>query len=443
MSVADAENTIAGRYEIVRPLGRGAFARTLLARDLKEDRLVAIKALHPRAVDQWKTYELFEREATTLRGLRHHGVPAVYDAFRTQWEDGETAFLVMEYVEGSSLAAIITERKHLDTGDVLHLFDEMLGVLDYLHTRAPPVLHRDIKPANVVVRPDGSPVLVDFGAVRSVFRAPDEAGSTVAGTYGYMPYEQLMGQASPASDLYALAATFLHVITGRTPPEFMSEAGRLEVPSSLPCGESVRAVLSRMLSPSPADRFRSARDVRSAMLSGAVAPVASVSVMVQPPTSSALAPLDLGPPRREITGEVWDLLQQVSHSTWQLMSPKEKPGTTWGLTDVLLAGFFSVVTAGILPAVFFSMARSRRRRFEEFLRDGTTGVARVLDIALEDVAFDVKLTRVRYEFEADGRTHRDADQVLTSIADRWDRGTEIHILYIPERAYDSVIISTS
>jgi serine/threonine protein kinase len=442
--VADADGTIVDRYEVVRPLGRGAFARTLLARDLNEGRLVAIKALHPRAVDQWKTYELFEREATTLRGLRHHGVPAVYDAFRAQWEGGETAFLVMEYIEGSSLAEIIAERKHLDTIDVLHLFDEMLGVLDYLHTRAPPVLHRDIKPSNVVVRPDGSPVLVDFGAVRSVFRAPDEAGSTVAGTYGYMPYEQLMGQASPASDLYALAATFLHLMTGRTPPEFMTEAGRLEVPSSLPCGETVRAVLSRMLTPSPADRYRSAREVRAAMLGGATPQTSGAAAVTTTSNSSTtLARLDLGPPGREITGEVRNLLERVSHSAWQLMSPNEKVGTRWGLSDILLAGFFSIVSAGILPAVFYSMARSRRRRFEEFLKEGTPGVARILEIALDDVAFDVKLTKVRYEFEADGRTHRDADQVLTSIANRWDRGTQIHILYIPTRGYDSVIISTS
>jgi hypothetical protein len=441
--VADAENSIAGRYEVVRPLGRGAFARTLLARDLTENRLVAIKALHPRAVDQWKTYELFEREATTLRGLRHHGVPAVYDAFRAQWEGGETAFLVMEYVEGSSLAEIIIERKHLDTSDVLHLFDEMLGVLDYLHTRAPPVLHRDIKPSNVVVRPDGSPVLVDFGAVRSVFRAPDEAGSTVAGTYGYMPYEQLMGQASPASDLYALAATFLHLMTGRAPPEFMTEAGRLEVPSSLPCGESVRAVLSRMLSPGPNDRYRSARDVRAALLGGGVSASQTTTLTRPVAATTALAPLNLGPAPRPLAGEAKAIRDRLAYGTWQLMSPKEKPGARWGVTDVLLAGFFSFITAGVLPALFFSVARGRKRRLEEFLKLGEPAVARVLEISLENVAFDVQLSRVRYEFEAGGRTHRDADNVLQSVAVRWDRDSLIQILYIADRDYDSVIISTS
>jgi serine/threonine protein kinase len=95
-----------------------------------------------------------------------------------------------------------------------------------LHARVPPVLHRDIKPANVILRPDGAPVLVDFGAVRTVFRAAAEGGSTVVGTFGYMPFEQYMGQASPASDLYALGATLLHVITGRGPAEFATPRRR-------------------------------------------------------------------------------------------------------------------------------------------------------------------------------------------------------------------------
>jgi hypothetical protein len=441
--VADADARIAERYDIVRPLGRGAFARTLLARDLKDDRLVAIKALHPRAVDEWKAYELFEREATTLRGLRHHGVPVVYEAFRAQWEGAETAFLVMEYVEGPSLAEIIAERRHLGTSDVLHLFDEMLGVLDYLHTRAPPVLHRDIKPSNVIVRPDGSPVLVDFGAVRSVFRAPDEAGSTVAGTFGYMPYEQLMGQASPASDLYALAATFLHVMTGRTPPEFMTDAGRIEVPSSLPCGDRVRGVLSRMLSPAPTDRYRSAREVRAAMLGDGAESASGNAVVPAAATAKALALPNLGPAPRPLKGEAKAMLDRLAFGTWRLMSPKEKPGTRWGVTDVLLAGFFTVLTAGVLPALFYSIARGRRRRLEGFLKLGEPAVARILEISLEKVAFDVQFTRVRYEFEADGTTHRNADNVLQAIADRWDRGSSIQILYIADRDYDSVIISTS
>ena len=105
--------------------------------------------------------------------------------------------------------------------------------------------------------------------VRNVFRAPDEDGSTIVGTHGYMPYEQYMGQASPASDLFALGATFLHLLTGRAPPEFMGSAGRLEVPTGLPFGEPLRSVLVRLLAPAPADRFQSAREARATLLGAA------------------------------------------------------------------------------------------------------------------------------------------------------------------------------
>jgi len=439
---------IAGRYEVIRPLGQGSFAETLLARDLSGGQLVAIKVLHPRAAQEWKAYELFEREAAVLRALRHPAVPAIHDVFSAPWDGAaKAAFLVMEYIDGESLAARITARRHLDMAEVLHLFVEMLGVLDYLHTRVPPVLHRDIKPANIIVRPDGSPALVDFGAVRNVFRDADESGSTVVGTYGYAPYEQFMGQASPASDLFALGTTFLHLITGRAPPEFMSDAGRLEVPATLPCGDLLRSVLARLLAPAPADRFQSARATRAALLaapSAVPAPAAtrqSSRGSVEPLSPSRA--VTLGPTPRPFTGETKERLRRVAHSTWELMASTEKPGTRWGVADFLLTAFFSTITAGILPATFWSLSRARRKRLKPFFIHGLPATARVVDMTLEPVGFDVSMTRVRYEFEADGLPHRDSDQVLPSIAGRWDAGTLIQVLYLPEQEYDSVIISTS
>lgn len=441
---------IADRYEVIRPLGRGSFAETLLARDLTGDGLVAMKVLHPRAAQEWKAYELFEREAATLRGLRHHGVPAIHDTFRAPWDGTTAAFLVMEFIEGESLAERISARRPLDSVEVLHLFVELLGVLEYLHTRVPPVLHRDIKPANIVVRPDGTPALVDFGAVRTVFRGADESGSTVVGSYGYAPYEQFMGHASPASDLYALGATFLHLVTGRAPPEFMTDAGRLEVPAALPCGEPLRSVLVRLLAAAPTERFQSARETRAALFAS---PAGGASTAVLPagrsashatrepiPASRAVA---LGPVPRPLTGETKQLLRQVGHGTWELMSPTEKPGTPWGVSHWLLAGFFSVLTAGVLPALFWNVSRTRKNRLRPFLINGLPATAYIVDMTSESTGFDVSMTRVRYEFEADGQVHRDSDQALPSIAGRWAVGTPIQILYLPDERYDSVIISTA
>jgi serine/threonine protein kinase len=426
------------RYEIVRQLGQGGFGRTLLAQDLRLNRPVAIKVLHPRPEDGLKSYELFEREAAVLRELRHPAVPAVHAFFRAPWNGAASAaFLVMEYIEGTSFAEVITDRRHLDPDQVLHLLLELLGVLDYLHTRMPPVLHRDIKPSNLIIRPDGSPALVDFGAVRNIFRPPDESGSTVVGTYGYMPYEQYMGQASPASDLFALGATFLHLVTGRAPPQFMGPTGRLEVPTTLPCGEPLRTVLARLLAAAPADRYQSAREARSALLRLPAPAVEAEALVIAP--AHPLAPYEQQP--RELRGPLRDLFQRTVYSPWWLMNTTVRPSHGTSPFMPVLVVFLSIVTVGILPAVFWNIYFTRKRRLKPFFRAGQPGTARVIDLQKEEIGFGEALTRVRYEFEADGRRHRGSDQVLPLVAEWWESGTMINVLYLPDRGYDSVIVA--
>jgi serine/threonine protein kinase len=432
--------TIAGRYELVRELGQGAFGRTFLARDRSAERAVAIKVLDRRRAADWKAYELFDREASVLGSLRHHGVPEVYDRFRDVWDGTPAAFLVMEYVDGESLGQIIDERRQLAPAEVIHLFLELLGILDYLHGRVPPVLHRDIKPSNIIVRPDGTPALVDFGSVRRVFLEPEEAGSTVVGTYGYMPYEQYMGQASPASDLYALGATCLHLLTGRPPRDFMSAEGRIEVPNPLPGDPRLRPIVAKMLQPSPADRFARGRDVREALLSPSPTVLASGR---HPPVVGIDPELATLPPTpRAIEGPTAELLDRVAPTAWQLMDTSAKSDEDVGIGDVLSLIFFSIVTVGTLPITFLSMARTWRRRLRRFFRDGLPASAEILSIRLEKIAFDQELARVSYQFEADGRMRRDVDQVLPVIADRWQPGDRVQVLYIPERDYDSVVVGS-
>jgi hypothetical protein len=315
----------------------------------------------------------------------------------------------------------------------------MLGILDYLHGSIPPILHRDIKPSNIIVRPDGTPALVDFGSARRVFLGPEEAGSTVAGTFGYMPYEQYMGQASPASDLYSLGATFLHLLTGRPPRDFMTDEGRIQVPDPLPGDPRLGAVISRLLRPSPAERFQSARDVRQVLLSPVPVAASSVARVLR-----GRAPVDvaaLGPAPRALTGPAAELLDRCAPSAWDYMDSSSKRGEGVGFLDVLGLIVFSVLTAGTLPLIFLGVARARRRRLRLFLRHGLPAVAEVSSIHLEDLAFNEKLARVHYEFDADGVLHRDTDKVLPAIANRWRPGDQVQVLYLPDRDYDSVIIS--
>lgn len=436
---------LAARFEVIRTLGQGAFGRTLLARDTRQGREVAIKLLDERGRPDAKAYQLFEREADVLRGLRHHGIPEVYETFQESWQGSPSAFLVMEYIEGSSLAQIIEEKRLLSTSDTMHLFLELLGILDYLHNRVPPILHRDIKPANIIVRPNGFPALVDFGSVRRVFLSPEESGSTIAGTYGYMPYEQYMGQASPASDLYAVAATFLHLLTGRAPRDFMNEEGRIQVPESLPGEPRVRDVLARLLRPSPAERFSSARDVRSALTGASFVPARShaASLAATIPVRHDVDAMvqSLPPAPRQLEGETRRLMKAASPSAFRMMNASEKTSYEWSVVDVLTIAFLSTITAGLLPIIFGSMARARRRLLKRFFREGVPGSAEVLRIESENTAFGEKLARVNYQFEVDGRLRRDSDMVLPAIAHRWQPGDRIPILYLPAGANDSVIVA--
>ena len=438
---------IGGRYEMIRLLGQGAFGHTYLAREHQADRDVAIKVLVAQGTADAKAYELFRREADVLRAVRHHGIPEVYDTLHEEWNGNTAAFLVMEYIEGESLQQVIDEKRTLDQGQAVHLFLELLGVLDYLHSRVPPILHRDIKPSNIILRPNGFPAVVDFGSVRRVFLSPEESGSTIAGTYGYMPYEQYMGQASPASDLYALAATFLHLLTGRAPRDFMNDEGRIQVPDPLPGEERLGMVIARLLRPSPAERFARARDVRDALVNPAAAPAVPARRHLAPVSGAPMmyqagVIASLPPAPRPLEGPVKDLLERAAPGTLRMMIGSEKNAQGWGAVEIGTFIFLSAVTIGIMPLIFYSMARSRRRLLAHFLQHGTPGTAEILNITTESTAFGEKLARVNYEFRLNGQLHRDSDMVLPVIAHRFQPGDSVPILYLPDRNYDSVIAAT-
>ncbi|XXY53901.1 serine/threonine-protein kinase [Sorangium sp. So ce269] len=236
-----------GRYVITRALGEGAQGHTLEAVDKRLGKLVAIKRFQVRGAASWKGVELAEREARVLASLSHPSLPAYLDHFE---EDG-ALFLVMEKIDGESLGAMRRRRAVLGRDEILRFLRDASGVLDYLHGRAPPVIHRDIKPSNVIRRPDGSFAIVDFGAVRDRMRP--EGGSTVVGTFGYMAPEQFQGRALPASDVYAVGATALCLLTGEEPENLPHRGLAIDVPAALGGRADPRLVqaLTAMLEPDP------------------------------------------------------------------------------------------------------------------------------------------------------------------------------------------------
>lgn len=222
-----------GKYSIGKVLGRGGFGITYLGADLRLGRATAVKEFFLagsvrtngtviplstlRPAEYAAAQSRFEQEARVLARFHHPAIVAVHDVFR----DNGTAYMVMEYVSGSTLAQLLDQRgTPLGEEELLEIASPVSEALDLIHAAG--LLHRDIKPDNImrVSRSGGRrTVLVDFGAAREFARGQTIRQSVVL-TRGYAPLEQYAEQArrGPPTDIYSLAATLYHLATGAPPP---------------------------------------------------------------------------------------------------------------------------------------------------------------------------------------------------------------------------------
>ena len=227
------------RYLIKQVLGQGGFGRTYLAIDQERfNELCVLKEFtvpYPDNALIEKAKTLFQREASTLYQIQHPQIPRFWAAF----EDEQRLFLVQDFVKGQTYRSLLQARKQKEQAfsetEVLYLLNHLLPVLSYLHDRD--IVHRDISPENIILRSSNHgleqlfgqpisenpsvelPVLIDFGAVKeAASHWPIVSNITRVGKVGYAPPEQLQtGNVSPHSDLYALGATALVLLTGREP----------------------------------------------------------------------------------------------------------------------------------------------------------------------------------------------------------------------------------
>lgn len=260
-SVENDEDLLAGgRYQIIRQLGRGAQGRTLLARELQTGDEVAIKTLDFGQIDQIKALELFEREARVLGEITVAGVPRYLDYFSEEGARGELlgCYLVQEYIAGENLRDLVRQGRLFTEREVQDFLTRLLDILENLHAEDPPLVHRDIKPSNIIRRADGQGyALVDFGAVGE--RVIHGAGSsTVVGTSGYAPLEQLMGRALPASDLYALGASAIYLLSHTSPSELYGPGQALLFRDYVHISDEFADFLERLCAVHVEDRIKSA-----------------------------------------------------------------------------------------------------------------------------------------------------------------------------------------
>src|SRR6266480_734512 len=267
------ETILQNRYRIVRQLGQGGMGAVYEAVDQRLDTVVALK--ETLFTDE-KLRKQFEREARLLARMHHQALPRVSDHFN----EGDGQFLVMQYVAGEDLFEMLNARNApFPQDEVARWADQLCDALDYLHTQDPQIIHRDIKPQNLKLTARGQIVLLDFGLAKGSagqLSVITTSASIFGYTPNYAPLEQIQGLGTdPRSDLYALAATLYHLITGIKPPDALTRAAALvngQVDPLRPASEvntevapGVDVVLQKAMAQNRDQRYSSAAETRRAL----------------------------------------------------------------------------------------------------------------------------------------------------------------------------------
>src|SRR5438445_2901636 len=228
----------AGAYRVLSVLAESPHGRTYRAQGPAG--VVALKELVFALVPTAEQLDAFEREAKVLESISHPQVPRFVESFREGEGPALRLYLAQELVEGEPLSDRLRAGA-IDEAEARAIARQLLQILRYLHEHG--IVHRDVKPANVLRRPDGTLVLVDFGAARALEGVTHRA--TLVGTFGYMPPEQLGGTVDATSDLYALGATLVHLVGRKAPEDILGPDLELRL-DHLNVSPGFRAFLSRL-----------------------------------------------------------------------------------------------------------------------------------------------------------------------------------------------------
>ena len=372
---------LADRYIPLRLLGRGGFGAAFLTCDRYTPtmRPCVVKQFQPsgnfspeeRAVAQ----SLFEREAVVLEklGNRHPQIPDLYAFFTpilpTSDRQGEEQYfyLAQEYIDGQDLAAELEVKGQYSEAEVTEILSEILKILEFVHSNNS--IHRDIKPSNIMRNKEGTLYLLDFGAVKQITQGKGNQGrSTGIYSMGFAPPEQMSGgQVYPSTDLYALAATCVNLLTGKLTEELYDSFNqRWDWHSEVPhVSDKLKFILDKMLLSTPSGRFQSAIEVLQQLHSS---PAKNIPQPVNqpapnPPSQPAAAPIKkqkqpkpskIAPPR-------------PSFSLTEILAGAAFTGFEGALLCIVLVNLlsFSGVSIGIAGAVMAGLVFALTRRVIE------------------------------------------------------------------------------
>ncbi|WP_299410550.1 FHA domain-containing protein [Acaryochloris sp. IP29b_bin.148] len=249
-----------GEYHVLKPLGTGD--NTFIA--WRDGHMVVLKTLQQEWLEHEDALVAFQEQASQLCQMSHPGMPKIYEAF----EVDSYPYLVSEMIYGQNLKQWVADRGPLPQTQTIEWISDICEVLDYLHQQTPAIIHRNLKPANLVrpTIPHGfkEVVLVNFGEMQLL--SPD--AGTFIGSVGYTAPELQAGKAAPASDLYALGATLVYILTGQEPDAFYrlgDEEFRLHVEDVPRLSPEMADLIQQLTHPQPQKRYASAAHVADAM----------------------------------------------------------------------------------------------------------------------------------------------------------------------------------
>lgn len=199
-------------YEIKSVIGKGGMSTVYLADHKRLHTRWAVKEVRKQQAARFD----FLAESNILKRLQHPMLPRIIDIF----EDRDCIYIVEDFVEGVTLDELLKQQKRVEEAVALQWFRDLCGVLNYLHTQKPnPIIYRDMKPSNIMLQPDGSLKLIDFGIARE-YKQDSSADTTYIGTKGYAAPEQFgRAQTDGRTDIYSLGVTMYHLLTGKSPYE--------------------------------------------------------------------------------------------------------------------------------------------------------------------------------------------------------------------------------
>ena len=260
--MAEIGSIVDGKYEVLKMIGKGGMSKVYLAMDKRLNKQWALKEITKKAHDKNNEVVIQSAiaEANMIKSLDHPTLPRIVDII----DEPDVIYVVMDYIEGETLSTLVKQgAQPQDT--VIDWGKQLCSVLDYLHTRQPAIIYRDMKPGNIMLKPDGTIKLIDFGIARE-YKEQNLADTVSLGTKGYAAPEQFggKGQTDARTDIYCLGVTLHHLLTGHSPTDPPYELYPIrQYNANLSAG--LEEIIQKCIQLNPADRYQSSAELLYAL----------------------------------------------------------------------------------------------------------------------------------------------------------------------------------